>query len=106
VTRIAEGGDGCGAAPVAEVTLRGAGFFSAPLIGPPALVECAGLGLAGGGAFRAISPAEPLRPGLASGLTVGLDSIVRDEFESVEGSFAKVSESRVLSLDFSSEGVA
>jgi len=67
VTRIAEGGDGYGAASVAGVTLRGAGFLGAPLIGPTALGEGAGLGVAGGGAFRAISPLKPLRSGLASG---------------------------------------
>ena len=106
LTRIAEGDDGCGAAPVAGVTLRGAGRLGAPLIGPTALGECAGLGLAGGGAFRAISPVEPSRPGLLSGLADGLDSIVGDEFEPVEGTFAKDSASRVLSLDFSSEGAA
>ena len=106
MTRIVEGDDRNGAAPVAGVTLRGAGFLSAPLIGPTALGECAGLGLTGGGAIRAISPVEPLRSGRASGLADGLDSIVGDEFESVEGTFAKDSESRVLSLDFSSEGVA
>lgn len=104
MTRITEGGDGCGAAPVAGVNLRGTGFLGAPLIGPTALGECAGLGLAGGGALRAISPAEPLHPGLASGLTDGLDSTVGDEFESAEGTFAKDSESRVLSLGFSSKG--
>ena len=106
VTRIAEGGDGCGAAAVEGVTLRGAGFLDAPLIGPTALGECAGLGLVGGGVFRAISPVEPLRSGLASGLADGLDSIAGDEFETVESTFANDSESRVLSLDFSSEGVA
>ena len=106
MTRIAEGGDGCGAAAVAGVTLRGAGFLGAPLIAPTTLGECAGLGLAGGGAFRAISPVEPLRSGLASGLADGLDSIVGDEFESVEGTFANDLESRVLSLDFVSGGVA
>ena len=106
MTRIAEGGDQCGAVPIAGVTLRGAGFLGAPIIGPTALGECAGLGLAGGGAFRAIGPVEPLRSGLASGLADGLDSIVGDEFESVEGTFAKDSESRVLSLDSSSDGVA
>jgi hypothetical protein len=98
-----EVGDGCGAAPVAGVTLRGAGFLGAPLIGPIALGECAGLGLAGGGAFRAISPAEPFRPGVGSALTDGLDSVVGDEFESAEATFAKDSESRVLSLGFSSK---
>lgn len=99
-----EGGDGCGAAPAAGVTLRRAGFLGAPLMGPTALGECAGLGLAGGGAFRAINPGGPLRPGLASGLTDGLDSIVGDELESVEDTFAEDSESRVLSLGFSSKG--
>jgi len=106
VTRIAEGCDGCGAAPIAGGTLRGAGFLGAALIGSTALGECAGLGLAGGGAFRAISPVEPSRSGLASGLADGLAAIAGDEFESVEGTFAKGSESRVLSLDFSSEGAA
>jgi hypothetical protein len=36
----------------------------------------------------------------------GFDSIVGDEFESMGGTFAKDSESRVFFLDFSSEGVA
>jgi|ERR1035438_930650 hypothetical protein len=40
------------------------------------------------------------------GLADGLDSIVGDEFKSVEGTFAKDSEYRVFSLEFSSEGVA
>ena len=106
LTRIAEGGDGCGAAPVAGVTLRGSGFLGALRIGPTALGECVGLGLAGGDAIRAISPVEPLRSGLPLGLVDGLDSIVGDEFESMEGTFAKDSESRVFSLDFSSESVA
>jgi hypothetical protein len=68
------------------------------------LGEYAGSGIALGGAFRAISPVEPLRSGLVSGLADGLDSIVGDEFESVEGTFANDSESRVLSSDFFSEG--
>jgi hypothetical protein len=34
VTRIAEGGAGCNAAPVAGVTLRGAGFPAAAPFGP------------------------------------------------------------------------
>jgi hypothetical protein len=104
VTRIAEGGDGYSAPRVAGVTLRGAGRLGAPANEPTTLGECAGLGLAAGGAFRAISPVEPLRSGLTSGIADGLDSIVGDEFESVEGTFTKDSESRVLSLDFSSEG--
>jgi hypothetical protein len=86
--------------------LRGAGFLGASLFEPTALGECAGLGFAGGGASRAISPAEPLRAGLASGLTDGLASIVGDEFASMEGTFAKDSEFLALPLDFSSEGVA
>jgi hypothetical protein len=94
------------AARVAGVALRGAGFPGAPLIGTTALGEGAGLGLARSGAFRAISPIKPLRSGLASGLADGLDPIEGDEFESVEGPFAKDSESRVLSLGFFPEGVA
>jgi hypothetical protein len=39
-------------------------------------------------------------------LTGGLDSIVGDEFKSVDGTFAEDSAVRVLSLDFSSEGVS
>ena len=97
-----EGGDGRGATPVAGVTMRGAGLLDAPLIGPIVLGEGAGSGLVGG----AISPVEPLRLGPASGIADGLDSIVGDEFESVWGTFAKDSVSRVLSLDFSSEGGA
>jgi hypothetical protein len=38
-------------------------------IGPTALGECACWEFAGFGAFRAISPVEPLRSGLASGLS-------------------------------------
>ena len=37
LTRIVEGGDRCGAAAVAGVTLRGAGFLGPPRIGPTAL---------------------------------------------------------------------
>jgi hypothetical protein len=106
LTRIAEGGGRCCAAAVAGVTLRGAGLLGAPRIELTALDECAGLGLARGGAFRATSPVEPLRSGLASGLADGLDSIVGDEFESVEGTFAKDSESRAPFSEFFSEGLA
>jgi len=91
--------------PVAGATLFGAGFLGKPLIEPAALGKGVGLGLASGGAFRPISPAEPWRPGTASGSTDGFDSIVGDELESVEDTFAKDSKFRVLSLDFSSEGV-
>jgi len=106
VTRIAGGGDACGPAPIAGVTLRGMGCLGAPVIGPTALGEFAGLGLVGGGVLRATSPVAPLRPGLTSGLADGLDSIVGDELEAVEGTFAKDLESQVLSLDFSAEGGA
>ncbi len=101
-----EGSEWYGAAPGAGVTLRGAGFLGAALIGSTAMGECACSGLAGGGAFRAVGSFEPLRSGLLSGLADGLDSIVGDEFKSVGGAFAKDSEFRVLSLEFSSEGVA
>jgi len=67
VTRTVEGDDRCGAARVAGVTLRGAGFAGDPPIGPTALGECACWEFAGFGAFRANSPVEPLR--LASGLS-------------------------------------
>jgi hypothetical protein len=104
VTRIAEGGDRCGDTFVAGA--RGAaGFLGASLVGATAVSECAGLGVAGGGVFREIPPTEPLRPGSGSGLTDGFNSIVGDEFEFVEGTFAKDSSSRVLSLDFSLEVV-
>jgi hypothetical protein len=81
-------------------------FIGAAIMGPTALGEYAGSELAGGGVFRAVSPFEPLRSGLLTGLADGLDSIVGDEFKSVEGTFAKDSEYRVFSLEFSSEGVA
>jgi len=67
-------------------------FIGAALIEPTALGEYAGSGLASGGVFRAVSPFEPLRSGLLTGLADGLDSIVGDEFKSVEGTFAKDSE--------------
>ena len=103
---MAEGGGRCGDTLVAGATLGPAGTLGAPLIGATVVSECAGLGVTGGGAFRAISPAEPLRPELASGPTDGFDSIAGEEFEIVEGTFAKDSDSRVLSLGFSSEGAA
>src|ERR1700722_18006448 len=73
-------------------------------IEPPATFECDCSAVAGGRTLRAISPVEPLRLGPASGIADCLDSIVGDEFESVEGTFTEGSESRVPSLDFSSEG--
>jgi hypothetical protein len=81
-------------------------FIGAALIGPTALAEYAGSELASGEVFRAVSPFEPLLSGLLMGLADGLDSIVGDEFKSLEGTFAKDSEYRVFSLEFSSEGVA
>jgi hypothetical protein len=76
LTRTAEGGDVCSAAAVVGVTLREAGFLGAPFIVLLALGECAGLGLARGGAFRATRPVEPLRSGLASGvLEAGKDRV-------------------------------
>jgi hypothetical protein len=81
-------------------------FIGAALIGPTVLGEYAGSELTSGGVFRAVSPFEPLRSGLLTGLADGLGSIVGDEFKSVEGTFAKDSEYRAFSLEFSSEGVA
>jgi len=106
VTRIAEGDDRCGDTPMADATLCAAGFLGAPFIGLTALSGWPGLGLAGGSAVRGSGTAEPLRPAPALGLTGGLDSIAEDEFESVESTFARDLESRLLSLGFSSEGVA
>jgi hypothetical protein len=73
-------------------------------IEPPATLECDCSAVAGGRTLRAISPVEPLRLGPASGIADCLDSIVGDEFESVDGTFTEGSEFRVPSLDFSSEG--
>jgi hypothetical protein len=97
VTRIAEGDDRCGAARVASVTLRGAGFGGPPLIGETALGECAGLGLARGGAFRAISPVEPLRSGLAPGLWESVrDRVVIAEDGPIGATLAAESSGRAL----------
>src|SRR3984893_9599024 len=68
--------------------------------------KCACSGLAGGDAFRAVGSFEPLRSRLLSRLADGLDSVVSDEFKSMEGTFAKDSGFGVLSLEFSSEGMA
>ncbi len=103
MTRIAGGVSRPIAAPVEGATLRGEGFPGAALTGPRALEEWANLGLADGGVFRAITPAELLRPGAGLASIDGFDSIAGEEFEFVEGMFAKDSDSRVLSLDFSSE---
>ena len=84
--------------------MRRSRFLRALGIEPPATVECDRSAAADGGTLRAISPVEPLRLGPASGIADCLDSIVGDEFESVEGTFTEGSESGVPSLDFSSEG--
>jgi len=77
LTRIVEGHERCAAARVAGVTLRGAGFAGAPLIGLAPLDACAGWEFAGGGAVRGIRPIEPVRSGLASGLSEsGKDRVV------------------------------
>jgi hypothetical protein len=73
VKRIVEGDERRGAAGVAGITLRGAGLVGAPIIGTATLGKCAGWEFAGGGAFRAISPVEPLLSGLASGLSESAD---------------------------------
>ena len=73
-------------------------------IEPPATFECDCSAVAGGRTLRAISPVEPLRLGPTSGIADCLDSIVGDEFESVDGTFTEGSESHVPSPDFSSEG--
>ena len=80
MTRIAEGVDRYIVAPVEGATVRGARFPGVGFIAPGALDEFVKLGLADGGVFRAISPAERLRPGLASGLIDGFDSIAGEEF--------------------------
>jgi hypothetical protein len=69
------------------------------VIEPLALPECTGCGNAGGNAFRATSLLES--PRLAPS-----DSIAGNEIASLKGTFAKVSESRALSLNFSSTAVA
>src|ERR1700730_784306 len=68
--------------------------------------ECACSGLAGGYAFRAVGSCDPSRSGLFSRLKDGLDSVVGGKLKSVEGAFAKDSGFGVLSLEFSSEGMA
>ena len=84
--------------------MRRSRFLRALGIEPPAAVECDRSAAADGGALRAISPVEPLRLGPTSGIADCLDSIVGDEFETVEGTLTEGSESRVPSVDFSSEG--
>jgi len=63
VKRIVEGDERCGIARAGGITLRGAGlagagFAGATLFGTTALDDGAGWKSAGGGAFRALSPAE------------------------------------------------
>jgi hypothetical protein len=68
-TRIVEGDGRRGAARATGVILRGASLSGAPRVGPAALGECAGWEFTGGGAFRAISAAGPLRSRLTSGIS-------------------------------------
>jgi len=82
VTRIGEDLGKCGAAAIVGVSLCGAGLL---------------------GAIRSIAP---LWSEFTSGLADGSDSVVGSESESMEGICARYSETRVFSLDFSSEGVA
>jgi hypothetical protein len=63
------------------------------------------MGRSDSGEFRVITPVEPSRSGPPLELGDDLDSMVGEEFESVEGTFARNSEPRALSLDLSSEGV-
>src|ERR1700722_2190767 len=102
--RLGVCGDDFGVAAGTGFVVRRARFLRALDIEPPATIECDCSAVAGGGTLRAISPVEPLRLGPTSGIADCLDSIVGDEFESVEGTFTEGSESRVPSLDFSSEG--
>lgn len=101
MTRIAEADDRCGDTPVAGTTLCAAGFLGTPFIGLTALGEWPGLGFGGGSAFRGSGHAEALRSGPASGLTAGCESIAEDESESMDGTFARDLESRLLSPGFS-----
>src|ERR1700751_6211924 len=102
--RLGGCGDDFGVAADTGFVVRRSRFLRALGIEPPATVECDCSAVAEGGTLRAISPVEPPRLGPTSGIADCLDSIVGDEFESVEGTFTKGSESRVPSLDFSSEG--
>lgn len=77
VTRTVEGGDQRGAARVGGAALREAEFRGATRIGATVLGGCAGWGFAGGGALRAISPAESWCTGLGLRLTYDLDSTDR-----------------------------
>jgi hypothetical protein len=103
-SRLGVCGDDFGVAADTGLVARRSRFLSTLGIEPPATAECDRSAVAGGGTLRAISPVEPLRLGPASGIADRLDSIVEDEFESVEDTFTEGSESRVPSLDFSSEG--
>src|ERR1700757_1643844 len=102
-SRLGVCGDVFGVAADTGLVTRRSRFLRTPGIDPPATAECDRSAVAGGGTLRAISPVEPLRLGPASGIADRLDSIVGDEFESVEGTFMEGSESRVPSLGFSSE---
>ena len=106
VTRIAEGVSRCIAAPIEGDTPRGAEIGGAASTETRALDEGANLGLAGGGVFRAINPAELLGSGAGPGSIDGFDSIAGEVFEFVEGTFATDSKSRLFPLGFSSESTA
>lgn len=102
--RLGVCGEGFGVAADTGFVVRRSRFLRAPGIESPATVECDRSAVTDGGTLRAISPVEPLRLGPTSGIADCLDSIVGDEFESVDGTFTEGSESRVPSPDFSSEG--
>ena len=89
-------GDDFGVAADTGFVVRRSRFLRALGIESPATVECDRSAVTDGGTLRAISPVEPLRLGPTSGIA--------DEFESVEGTLTEGSESRVPSVDFSSEG--
>src|SRR5689334_7987916 len=102
--RIVEGFGRCGAAAIVEVSLYGSRLFGARLIGLTALGGRTSLELGGGDTFRTTGPIAPLCSELTSGFAEGLDSVVGDKTESVERASTE-SETRVLSSNFSSEGV-
>ena len=78
--------------------LRGAGFAGPPLIVLAALGECAGSEFAGGDASRAISPVEPSRPGLASGLSESVRDRVAVAEEDGPVGLSRVAASAVRAL--------
>ena len=91
LTRTVEGLGRCGAAPIVEVSLYGAGLLGALLIGPRVLGERVRLEFAGGDMFRTIGPIAPLCAELSSGLADRLDFAVGDESEFAERTSGKYS---------------